>query len=139
MEPVVAEATEPRAPHEMLNPNSFFPGPSSCRPMTKIKQSTELEAMPAEHVIQLEATLPPSGHENDPETLLGPDHEPTPEPELKPVREPAPQPAPGPEADPVPEVEIELEPEPEPEAESEPEPGIVMEPLCDPEKGVKKP
>ncbi|XP_034505743.1 V-set and immunoglobulin domain-containing protein 1 isoform X2 [Ailuropoda melanoleuca] len=112
---------------------------TELEPMTKIKQSTELEAMPAEHVIQLEATLPPSGHENDPETLLGPDHEPTPEPELKPVREPAPQPAPGPEADPVPEVEIELEPEPEPEAESEPEPGIVMEPLCDPEKGVKKP
>uniref|UniRef100_A0A452RM75 V-set and immunoglobulin domain-containing protein 1 n=1 Tax=Ursus americanus TaxID=9643 RepID=A0A452RM75_URSAM len=116
---------------------------TELEPMTKINQSTDLEAMPAEHVIQLEATLPPSGHENAPETLLGPDHEPTPEPEPEPVGEPAPQPAPGPEAGPVPEVEIEPEPEPEPEpapeAESEPEPGIVMEPLCDREKGVNKP
>ncbi|XP_008695462.2 V-set and immunoglobulin domain-containing protein 1 [Ursus maritimus] len=114
---------------------------TELEPMTKINQSTDLEAMPAEHVIQLEATLPPSGHENAPETLLGPDHEPTPEPEPEPVGEPAPQPAPAPEAGPVPEVEIEPEPEPEPapEAESEPEPGIVMEPLCDREKGVNKP
>lgn len=125
MEPVVTEATEPRAPREMLNPNSFFPGPSSCRPMTKINQSTELEAMPAEHVLQLEATLPPSGRENDPDTVLGPDHEPTPEPAPQPVL--------------VPELEMELEPEPKPEPESEPEPRIVMEPLCDREKGMNKP
>nr|XP_012422816.1 PREDICTED: V-set and immunoglobulin domain-containing protein 1 [Odobenus rosmarus divergens] len=112
---------------------------TELEPMTKVNQSTELEAMPAEHVLQLEATLPPSGRENDPDTVLGPDHEPTPEPES--VREPAPQPAPGPEPVPVPELEIELEPEPEPEPEpeSEPEPGIVMEPLCDRAKGVNKP
>nr|XP_025709500.1 V-set and immunoglobulin domain-containing protein 1 isoform X2 [Callorhinus ursinus] len=110
---------------------------TELEPMTKINQSTELEAMPAEHVLQLEATLPPSGRENNPDTILGPDHEPTPEPES--VREPAPQPAPVPEL----EIELELEPEPkpepEPEPESEPEPGIVMEPLCDREKGVNKP
>ncbi|XP_034862798.1 V-set and immunoglobulin domain-containing protein 1 isoform X1 [Mirounga leonina] len=98
---------------------------TELEPMTKISQSTELEAMPAEHVLQLEATLPPSGQENDPDTVLGPDHEPTPEP--------APQPVP------VPELELELEPEPKPELESEPEPGIVMEPLCDREKGVNRP
>ncbi|XP_047571146.1 V-set and immunoglobulin domain-containing protein 1 isoform X2 [Lutra lutra] len=130
-------------------------------PMTKINQSAELEAMAGEHALQLEATLPPSGHENDPATTLGPDHEPTPEPEPESVREPAPQPGPEqepvpepepvsesepflePEPVPVPELDTELEPETEPELEpepeSDPEPGIVTEPLCDREKGVNKP
>ncbi|XP_077920551.1 V-set and immunoglobulin domain-containing protein 1 [Halichoerus grypus] len=88
---------------------------TELEPMTKINQSTELEAMPAEHVLQLEATLPPSSRENDPDTVLGPDHEPSPEPAPQPVL--------------VPELEMELEPEPKPEPESEPEPRIVMEPL----------
>ncbi|XP_032693039.1 V-set and immunoglobulin domain-containing protein 1 isoform X1 [Lontra canadensis] len=137
---------------------------TELEPMTKINQSAELEAMAGEHALQLEATLPPSGHENDPATTLGPDHEPTPEPELEPesVREPAPQPGPEqepvpepepvsesepflePEPVPVPELDTELEPEPEtepelePEPESDPKPGIVTEPLCDREKGVNK-
>uniref|UniRef100_A0A8C7BYJ4 V-set and immunoglobulin domain-containing protein 1 n=1 Tax=Neovison vison TaxID=452646 RepID=A0A8C7BYJ4_NEOVI len=118
---------------------------TELEPMTKINQSTELEAMAGEHALQLEATLPPSGHENDPTTTLGPDHEP------KSVWEPAPQPAleqePVPELEPVPESEPVLEPEPVPvpeldtelEPEPETEPGIVTEPLCDREKGVKKP
>lgn len=101
--------------------------------MAKIKQSTECEVIPAEDVTHLEAPLPPSIHENEPDTILGPDCEPNPEPE--PVQEPAPQPASGPEPVLVPEVEIEQEQEPEPE----PEPGIGIQPLSGKEKGANKP
>ncbi|KAF6391025.1 V-set and immunoglobulin domain containing 1 [Rhinolophus ferrumequinum] len=106
---------------------------TELEPMTKVNQGTEFETMPSEAVTQLEAALPSSFHETDPDTILGPDHEPTPKPE----------PAPGSDPVPVPELEIELEPEPEqePETEMEPElePGIVVEPLCDEEKQVNKP
>lgn len=99
--------------------------------MTKVNQSTEFEAMPDEHVIQLEATLPPSGHEDDPDAILGPDHQPIPEPEA--VQEPAPQPVPGLELEIKLEPELKPDPDPEPELEpeSESEPGIIVEPLCE--------
>ncbi|XP_005658832.1 V-set and immunoglobulin domain-containing protein 1 isoform X1 [Sus scrofa] len=99
---------------------------AELEPMTKINQSTECEAVPNEDVIHLEETLPPSIHEAEPDTTLGPDHEPIPEPE----------PAAGPKLVPVPEVEIQLEPEPKPQ--QEPEPAIVVEPLGDEEKGAMK-
>ncbi|XP_026910715.1 V-set and immunoglobulin domain-containing protein 1 isoform X1 [Acinonyx jubatus] len=108
---------------------------TELEPMAKIKQSTECEVIPAEDVTHLEAPLPPSIHENEPDTILGPDCEPNPEPE--PVQEPAPQPALGPEPVLVPEVEIEQEQEPEPEPE--PEPGIGIQPLSGKEKGANKP
>ncbi|XP_014650842.1 PREDICTED: V-set and immunoglobulin domain-containing protein 1 isoform X1 [Ceratotherium simum simum] len=109
---------------------------TELEPMTMIKQSTEGEVMPNEDTIQLEATVPPSTHETDDDTILGADHEPIPEPE--PVSEPPLEPTPGPELVPVPELEIELEPEPEPEPKMEPEPEIVVEPLCDEEKRGNK-
>ncbi|KAM8895685.1 V-set and immunoglobulin domain-containing protein 1 isoform 1-T1 [Lycaon pictus] len=104
---------------------------TELEPMTKVNQSTEFEAMPDEHVIQLEATLPPSGHEDDPDAILGPDHQPIPEPEA--VQEPAPQPVPGLELEIKLEPELKPDPDPEPELEpeSEPEPGIIVEPLCE--------
>nr|XP_012606009.1 V-set and immunoglobulin domain-containing protein 1 [Microcebus murinus] len=107
---------------------------TELEPMTK--KSAESEAMPAEDAVQLEATLPPSTH--DTATIQEPDHEPIQHP--GPAPEPATEPAPGPEPIPVPELAIELEPEPELELElvPEPEPGIVVEPLCDEEKGVVK-
>uniref|UniRef100_A0A8C0TKB9 V-set and immunoglobulin domain-containing protein 1 n=2 Tax=Canis lupus familiaris TaxID=9615 RepID=A0A8C0TKB9_CANLF len=110
---------------------------TELEPMTKVNQSTEFEAMPDEHVIQLEATLPPSGHEDDPDAILGPDHQPIPEPEA--VQEPAPQPVPGLELEIKLEPELKPDPDPEPELEpeSESEPGIIVEPLC--EGGVSKP
>uniref|UniRef100_A0A8C0JYT7 V-set and immunoglobulin domain-containing protein 1 n=1 Tax=Canis lupus dingo TaxID=286419 RepID=A0A8C0JYT7_CANLU len=97
------------------------------KPMTKVNQSTEFEAMPDEHVIQLEATLPPSGHEDDPDAILGPDHQPIPEPEA--VQEPAPQPVPGLELEIKLEPELKPDPDPEPELEpeSESEPGIIVD------------
>ncbi|XP_043426191.1 V-set and immunoglobulin domain-containing protein 1 [Prionailurus bengalensis] len=110
---------------------------TELEPMAKIKQSTECEVIPAEDVTHLEAPLPPSIHENEPDTILGPDCEPNPEPE--PVQEPAPQPASGPEPVLVPEVEIEQEQELEPEPEPEPEPGIGIQPLNGKEKGANKP
>lgn len=116
---------------------------AELEPMTKVNQGTEFEMMPSEDVIQLESTLPPSFHETDSDTILGPDHEPIPKPE--PASEPAKGPAPRPEPVQVPEPEIELdpetelEPEMELELEPEPEPGIVVEPLCDDEKQVNKP
>ncbi|XP_069320323.1 V-set and immunoglobulin domain-containing protein 1 [Eulemur rufifrons] len=111
---------------------------TELEPMTKIKKSAQSEAMPSEDAVQLEATLPPSTH--DTVTIEEPDHEPIQQP--GPAPEPAIEPAPGPEPIPIPELVIELEPEPELELElelvPEPEPGIVVEPLCDEEKGVVK-
>lgn len=131
--PVVTEATEPMVPHERSDPNLFLPGPSSHRPMTN--QRTEGETIPHEDVIQLEATLPSSIHETEPNTTLGPDHEPVPEPE--PALQPTVEPPSGPELVPTSEPEIHLEPEPAPQ--QEPEPLIVDEPFCDEEKRVFKP
>lgn len=145
MEPTVTEETQPVIPREMANPNFFFLRTSSCRPMTKINHGTGCEVIPAEDVIHLDAPLPPSIHENEPDTILGPDHEPN--PETEPVQESAPQPASGPEPVLVPEVELEQEPETEtepemelePEPEPETEPGIGIRPLCGKEKGANKP
>ncbi|XP_010842123.1 PREDICTED: V-set and immunoglobulin domain-containing protein 1, partial [Bison bison bison] len=63
---------------------------TELEPMTKINQRTEGETMPREDAIQLEATLPSSTHETEPNATLGPDHEPIPEPEpaLQPSVEP---------------------------------------------------
>ncbi|XP_061034463.1 V-set and immunoglobulin domain-containing protein 1 isoform X2 [Eubalaena glacialis] len=98
--------------------------------MTKINQSTECETIPDEDIIQIEATLPPSIHEAEPNTTLGPDHKPIPKPE--PALQPALEPASGPELARAPELEIKLEPQ------QEPEPSIVVEPSCDEGKGVIK-
>ncbi|KAM9041802.1 V-set and immunoglobulin domain-containing protein 1 [Megaptera novaeangliae] len=98
--------------------------------MTKINQSTECETIPDEDIIQIEATLPPSIHEAEPNTTLWPDHEPIPKPE--PALQPALEPASGPELARAPELEIKLEPQ------QEPEPSIVVEPSCDEGKGVIK-
>uniref|UniRef100_A0A8B9Y8C0 V-set and immunoglobulin domain-containing protein 1 n=1 Tax=Bos mutus grunniens TaxID=30521 RepID=A0A8B9Y8C0_BOSMU len=49
---------------------------TELEPMTKINQRTEGETMPREDAIQLEATLPSSTHETEPNATLGPDHEP---------------------------------------------------------------
>lgn len=123
----------------MSNPNSVFPGPSSCRPITKVKQGTQFETVPSEGATQLEVTLPPSYHENDSDIILGPDREPT--PKTEPAMHYAREPTSGFEHVPVPELAIELEPEPELEPEMEPglEPGIVIEPLCDEGNKVNKP
>uniref|UniRef100_A0A8C9AM38 V-set and immunoglobulin domain-containing protein 1 n=1 Tax=Prolemur simus TaxID=1328070 RepID=A0A8C9AM38_PROSS len=111
---------------------------TELEPMTKIKKSSESEAMPTEDAVQLEATLPPSTH--DTITIEEPDHEPIQQP--GPAPEPVIEPGQGPEPISIPELVIELEPEPELELElelvPEPEPGIVVEPLCDEEKGVVK-
>ncbi|KAB0402958.1 hypothetical protein E2I00_013640, partial [Balaenoptera physalus] len=98
--------------------------------MTKINQSTECETIPDEDIIQIEATLPPSIHEAEPNTTLWPDHKPIPKPE--PALQPALEPASGPELARAPELEIKLEPQ------QEPEPSIVVEPSCDEGKGVIK-
>ncbi|XP_052519415.1 V-set and immunoglobulin domain-containing protein 1 [Budorcas taxicolor] len=107
---------------------------TELEPMTKINQRTEGETIPHEDVIQLEATLPSSIHETEPNTTLGPDHEPVPEPE--PALQPTVEPPSGPELVPTSEPEIQLEPEPAPQ--QEPEPLIVDEPFCDEEKRVIK-
>uniref|UniRef100_A0AC11CB02 V-set and immunoglobulin domain containing 1 n=1 Tax=Ovis aries TaxID=9940 RepID=A0AC11CB02_SHEEP len=106
---------------------------TELEPMTN--QRTEGETIPHEDVIQLEATLPSSIHETEPNTTLGPDHEPVPEPE--PALQPTVEPPSGPELVPTSEPEIQLEPEPAPQ--QEPEPLIVDEPFCDEEKRVFKP
>lgn len=130
MGPMVTEATEPMSPCEMSNPNLFFPGPSSCRPMTNVNQSAECETIPDEDIIQIEATLPSSIHEAEPNTTLGPDDKPLPKPE--PALQPALELVSGPELAPAPELEIKLEPQ------QEPEPSIVVEPFCDKGEGVIK-
>ncbi|XP_006142888.1 V-set and immunoglobulin domain-containing protein 1 isoform X1 [Tupaia chinensis] len=108
---------------------------TELEPMTKTSPSAEGEVMPTEDVTQLEAS---SVHENDPANILESDHE----PETEPVPKTDPEPAQGPEPIPVPELEIHLEPEPQVELELEPEPesqpGVVVEPLCDEEKGGVK-
>ncbi|XP_037367991.1 V-set and immunoglobulin domain-containing protein 1 isoform X2 [Talpa occidentalis] len=108
---------------------------TELEPMTKINQSAEDEAMPSEDIVQLEASLPTASHETNPDTNMGPDHEPAPEPVTAPGTTPGSVPGQGPSR--VPELEIQLEPEPEPEPE--PKTNNVAEPLCDEEKGVKKP
>ncbi|XP_012582519.1 PREDICTED: V-set and immunoglobulin domain-containing protein 1 [Condylura cristata] len=112
---------------------------TELEPMTKINQIVEDEAMPSEDIVQVEASLPPTSQENDPEITMGPDHEPI--PESAPATGTIPESAPGQGQTRVPELEIQLEPEPdpEPEPEAEPEPNNVVEPLCDEEKGVNKP
>lgn len=86
--------------------------------------------MPSEDVIQVEATLHPSFHETDFNTILGPDSGSIPKPE--PSMEPSQEPAPGPGPAQVPELEIMMEPEPEPKLEPE------LEIVGDEEKQVNK-
>ncbi|XP_059993271.1 LOW QUALITY PROTEIN: V-set and immunoglobulin domain-containing protein 1 [Lagenorhynchus albirostris] len=97
---------------------------TELQPMTNVNQSAECETIPDEDIIQIEATLPPSIHEAEPNTTLGPGGKPLPEPE------PALQPAL--ELVSAPELEIKLEPQ------QEPEPSIVAEPFCDKGEGVIK-
>ncbi|XP_029096044.1 V-set and immunoglobulin domain-containing protein 1 [Monodon monoceros] len=103
---------------------------TELQPMTKVNQSAECETIPDEDVIQIEATLPSSIREAEPNTTLGPDHKPLPKPE--PALQPALELASGPELAPAPELEIKLEPQ------QEPEPSIVVEPFCDKGEGVIK-
>ncbi|KAM5289466.1 V-set and immunoglobulin domain-containing protein 1 isoform 1-T1 [Glossophaga mutica] len=103
---------------------------TELEPMTKINTGTKFETMPSEDVIQVEATLHPSFHETDLNTILGPELGFIPKPE--PSMEPAKEAAPGPEPAQVPELEIMLEPESEPKLEPE------LEIVGDEEKQVNK-
>lgn len=81
--------------------------------MAERNQNPELDTLPSDDTIQLEAPVP-SSHDTDVDTIQRPQYEP--------ALEPAPEP------DPVPVTE------PEPELETRP--GIVVEPK---KKGVNKP
>ncbi|XP_036780824.2 V-set and immunoglobulin domain-containing protein 1 isoform X2 [Manis pentadactyla] len=86
---------------------------TELEPMAERNQNPELDTLPSDDTIQLEAPVP-SSHDTDVDTIQRPQYEP--------ALEPAPEP------DPVPVTE------PEPELETRP--GIVVEPK---KKGVNKP
>ncbi|XP_069896042.1 V-set and immunoglobulin domain-containing protein 1 [Dipodomys merriami] len=119
---------------------------TELEPMTNINQTREVEGMPTEDAAKIEASLPPSIHVVDPNTVLEPISEPKsqldaiPDPFLgpEPMSEVEIQVEPVPESEPVAEAEPEAEPEAEAEAEPEPEPEVTVEPQGDEEKEMVK-
>lgn len=93
---------------------------TELEPITKAHQSTNSGEMPAEDTKHQESTQSSSTHKTGPDNNLGSDHEPMTTPD----------------SSSVPELEIQLEPKPEPQPEPKTEPNIVVEPLCDEEKGA---